>query len=78
MRTRFQISTSREQTHLLPYRRNPELLQSPNLFTTDSKALNSLSNVLVRTPAVNGLGRAFTETPTNLKVFHPEAVRRDL
>jgi hypothetical protein len=78
MSTRFQISTSREQTHLLPYRRNPEFLQSPNLFTTDSKALSSLPSALFHTPAVNGLERASTRTPTNLKVFHPEAVRRDL
>jgi hypothetical protein len=78
MRDRFQISISTGQTHLFLYRRNPEFLQSPNLFTTDSKALSSLPSAPFRTPMVNGLGRAFSETPSNLIVFHPEAVRRDL
>ena len=78
MRARFQISTSGEQTHVLLYRRNPEFLQSPNLFTTDSKALSRLTSAPFRTPVGNGLGRAFTEAPTKLKVFYPEAVRRDL
>lgn len=78
MRARCQISTSGEQTHLLSYRRNPEFLQSPNLFTTDSKALNSVLSAPFRISAVNGLGRAFSEAPRDLKVFHPEAVRRDL
>jgi hypothetical protein len=78
MRDRFQISTSREQTHVFFYRRNPKFQQSPNLFTTDSKAFITLPGAPFHTPAVNGLGRAFTETPKDLKVFHPEAVRRDL
>lgn len=78
MRAQCQISISGEQTHLLFYRRNLEFLQSPNLFTTDSKALNNLSSAPFQTSAVNGPGRAFSETPRDLKVFHPEAVRRDL
>jgi hypothetical protein len=77
MRARFQISTSREQGHLLSYRRNPEFLQPHNLFTTDSKALSSLINAPFRTAVGNGLGRAFSETPSKLNVFHLEAVRRD-
>jgi hypothetical protein len=78
MRARCQNSTSGVQTHSFLYRRNPEFLQSPNLFTTDSKALSSLTSAPFRSPAVNGLGRAISEMPTNKKVFHPEAVRRDL
>jgi hypothetical protein len=78
MRIRCQISTSGEKTHVFFYRRNPGFLQAPNLFTTDSKALSSRPSAPYRTPAGNGLGRAFTEAPTNLTEFHPEAVRRDL
>lgn len=78
MRIRCQIRTSGEQTDVFFYRPNPEFLQSPNLFTTDSKALSSRSSAPFRTPAGNGLGRAFSEAPSNLTVFHPEGVRRDL
>jgi len=78
MQARFQISTLREQTVALPYPPSSPSEQPVVRFLADSKALSSGQQPLARTFLVIGLGRAFTEMPANLKVFHPEAARRDL
>ena len=85
MQARCQISTSGERMHTFPNSPASRLVPQIINVSPDSKAL---SHNLVpqiqssRTPVpsfpMNGRERAITEMPANLKVFHPEAPRRDL
>jgi hypothetical protein len=78
MQAGFQIRTSREQTGALPSPAGSPVVALGIRFLTDSKELSCFRSPLARTYQMNGLGRATSEMPANLKVFHPEAPRRDL
>jgi hypothetical protein len=85
MRARCQIRTRIEQSPTLTPKPSLRLIPLTLRRLTDSKAVSSdltpyvqPQNALVRTSPANGLERAFTKVPANLKVFHPEAARRDL
>jgi hypothetical protein len=78
MQARFQIRTSGELLTVLHYQADSPMSQPVVGLLTDSKALRSIQRPLVRKFLGIGLERAFSEMPANLKVFHPEAARRDL
>jgi|HubBroStandDraft_1064217.scaffolds.fasta_scaffold1500808_1 hypothetical protein len=77
-----QISTSTVET-LNPPVPPSSCFRGPALrFPADSKILSCLltPSVQPQHPVFRafGLERAFSEVPAKLKVFHPEAARRDL
>jgi hypothetical protein len=78
MQAGFQIRTSRELTAALPSPAGSPMVALGIRFLTDSKELSCFRSPLARTGQMIGLGRAISEMPANLKVFHPEAARRDL
>lgn len=55
----------------------PEFVSLDLRFLTDSKTLSPISSPVACTPHLIGWERAFRGVPTNVKVFHPEAARRD-
>jgi hypothetical protein len=78
MQARFQIRTSGELLTALRYQADSPMSQPVVGLLTDSKALSSNQRPLARKFLGIGLERAISEMPANLKVFHPEAARRDL
>jgi|HubBroStandDraft_5_1064220.scaffolds.fasta_scaffold324131_2 hypothetical protein len=85
MRARFRISTNRGLLHNFTLAPASQFLWPAPKFITDSKPLKGLrrpdfqrQKTFFRTVFVNGLERAFTKMPANLKVFHPETPRREL
>ena len=78
MKARCRISTNGERSTTLPLSPTSQRLWPVPEFRTDSKPLTGIRRPLVRTFLVIGLERAFTKMPANLKVFHPEAPRREL
>jgi len=78
MQAGFQIRTERVLTKAIPYQPAPPSMQPVVGFPTDSKELSLNQRPLARTFLGNGLERAVSEMPANLKVFHPEAARRAL
>lgn len=78
MQAGFQIRTSMELTEALPYPTCSPSGRQGISFLSDSKVLNCSQTPRVLRSPVNGLGRAISEMPANLQVFHPEAARRDL
>jgi|HubBroStandDraft_6_1064221.scaffolds.fasta_scaffold483449_2 hypothetical protein len=85
MQARCQIRTRSEQSLTPAPLQGLRFIPSILRCLTDSKTLSSdltpyfqPQHALVRTSPVNGLERAFTSVPANLKVFHPKAARRDL
>jgi hypothetical protein len=85
MQARCQIRTGSEKSLTLSPLQGLRFIPSMLRRLTDSKTLSGNltpdvqpQRALVRTSPVNGLERAFTLMPANLKVFHPKAARRDL
>jgi hypothetical protein len=85
MRAGCRISTNGELLHTLTMSPTSEFLWPAIAFLTDSKRLNrqygrngTRQKSRVLTSLTNGLERAFTEMPASVKVFHPEAARREL
>jgi hypothetical protein len=85
MRARCRISTNGKLLQSLTFAPTSLFLWPALKFLTDSTRLIGVKasdirrqKPLVRTFLVNGLERAFTKMPANLKTFHPEAARREL
>jgi hypothetical protein len=85
MQARCQIRTSGEQGLTLSLLEGLRFIPPTLRHLTDSKTLSrdftayvQPQAALVRTSPVNGLERAFTSMPANVKVFHPKSARRDL
>ena len=85
MRARCRISTNVELLQTLTLSPTSEFRWPATTFLTDSKQLNrrfernsARQKPCVLTSLTNGPERAFTKTPASVKVFHPEAARREL